>query len=149
MEQTLILIKPDAMQRGLAFEILSRLENRGLRLAGLRLLQVEQSMAEKHYAEHEGKPFFAGLVSYITSSPIIAAVFEGTNAVSAARQSIGSTNPTEASPGTIRGDFGLEIGRNIIHGSDSVESANREIGIFFEGHPVIQWEKDTEKWVFE
>ena len=109
MEQTLILIKPDAMQRGLAFEILSRLENRGLRLAGLRLLQVEQSMAEKHYAEHEGKPFFAGLVSYITSSPIIAAVFEGTNAVSAARQSIGSTNPTEASPGTIRGDFGLEI----------------------------------------
>ena len=94
MEQTLILIKPDAMQRGLAFEILSRLENRGLRLAGLRLLQVEQSMAEKHYAEHEGKPFFAGLVSYITSSPIIAAVFEGTNAVSAARQSIGSTNPT-------------------------------------------------------
>ncbi|MCH2658500.1 MAG: nucleoside-diphosphate kinase [Dehalococcoidia bacterium] len=149
MEQTLILIKPDAMQRGLAFEILSRLENRGLRLAGLRLLQVEQSMAEKHYAEHEGKPFFAGLVSYITSSPIIAAVFEGTNAVSAARQSIGSTNPTEASPGTIRGDFGLEIGRNLIHGSDSVESANREIGIFFEGHPVIQWEKDTEKWVFE
>ena len=149
MEQTLILIKPDAMQRGLAFEILSRLENRGLRLAGLRLLQVEQSMAEKHYAEHEGKPFFAGLVSYITSSPIIAAVFEGTNAVSAARQSIGSTNPTEASPGTMRGDFGLEIGRNLIHGSDSVESANREIGIFFEGHPVIQWEKDTEKWVFE
>ena len=149
MEQTIILIKPDAMQRGLAFEILSRLENRGLRLAGLRLLQVEQSMAEKHYAEHEGKPFFAGLVSYITSSPIIAAVFEGTNAVSAARQSIGSTNPTEASPGTIRGDFGLEIGRNLIHGSDSVESANREIGIFFEGHPVIQWEKDTEKWVFE
>ena len=149
MEQTLILIKPDAMQRGLAFEILSRLERRGLRLAGLRLLQVERSMAEKHYAEHEGKPFFTGLVTYITSSPIIAAVFEGTSAVNAARQTIGSTNPTESSPGTIRGDFGLEIGRNLIHGSDSVESANREIGIFFEGHPVIQWEKDTEKWVFE
>ncbi|MBA02224.1 MAG: nucleoside-diphosphate kinase [Chloroflexi bacterium] len=149
MEQTLILIKPDAMQRGLAFEILSRLERRGLRLAGLRLLQVERSMAEKHYAEHEGKPFFTGLVTYITSSPIIAAVFEGTSAVNAARQTIGSTNPTESSPGTIRGDFGLEIGRNLIHGSDSVESATREIAIFFEGQPVIQWEKDTDKWVFE
>ena len=149
MEQTLILIKPDAMQRGLAFEILSRLERRGLRLAGLRLLQVERSMAEKHYAEHEGKPFFTGLVTYITSSPIIAAVFEGTSAVNAARQTICSTNPTESSPGTIRGDFGLEIGRNLIHGSDSVESATREIAIFFEGQPVIQWEKDTDKWVFE
>tara|TARA_B100000029_G_C17608988_1_gene968599 strand:+ start:11773 stop:12222 length:450 start_codon:yes stop_codon:yes gene_type:complete len=149
MEQTLILIKPDAMQRGIAFEILARLERRGLKLAGLRLLQVEQPMAERHYAEHEGKPFFAGLVSYITSSPIIAAVFEGTNAVSAARQTIGSTNPTESSPGTIRGDFGLEIGRNLIHGSDSVESAEREIGIFFEGQPVIQWKKDTDKWIFE
>ena len=149
MEQTLILIKPDAMQRGLAFEILSRLERRGLRLAGLRLLQVERSMAEKHYAEHEGKPFFTGLGTYITSSPIIAAVFEGTSAVNAARQTIGSTNPTESSPGTIRGDFGLEIGRNLIHGSDSVESATREIAIFFEGQPVIQWEKDTDKWVFE
>ena len=149
MEQTLILIKPDAMQRGLAFDILSRLERRGLQLAGLRLLQVEQSMAEKHYAEHEGKPFFVGLVSYITSSPIIAAVFEGTNAVSAARQTIGSTNPTESSPGTIRGDFGLEIGRNLIHGSDSVESANREISIFFEDQPIIEWKKDTDKWIFE
>ncbi|MFL2646648.1 MAG: nucleoside-diphosphate kinase [Dehalococcoidia bacterium] len=149
MEQTLILIKPDAMQRGLAFEILSKLERRGLRLAGLRLLQVERSMAEKHYAEHEGKPFFTGLVTYITSSPIIAAVFEGTSAVNAARQTIGATNPTESSPGTIRGDFGLEIGRNLIHGSDSVESATREIAIFFEGQPVIQWEKDTDKWVFE
>ena len=149
MEQTLILIKPDAMQRGLAFEILSRLERRGLRLAGLRLLQVERSMAEKHYAEHEGKPFFTGLVTYITSSPIIAAVFEATSAVNAARQTIGATNPTESSPGTIRGDFGLEIGRNLIHGSDSVESATREIAIFFEGQPVIQWEKDTDKWVFE
>ena len=149
MEQTLILIKPDAMQRGLAFEILSRLERRGLRLAGLRLLQVERSMAEKHYVEHEGKPFFTGLVTYITSSPIIAAVFEGTSAVNAARQTIGSTNPTESSPGTIRGYFGLEIGRNLIHGSDSVESATREIAIFFEGQPVIQWEKDTDKWVFE
>ena len=149
MEQTLILINPDALQRGLAFAILSRLERRGLRLAGLRLLQVERSMAEKHYAEHEGKPFFTGLVTYITSSPIIAAVFEGTSAVNAARQTIGSTNPTESSPGTIRGDFGLEIGRNLIHGSDSVESATREIAIFFEGQHVIQWEKDTDKWVFE
>lgn len=149
MERTLILVKPDAMQRGLAFEVLGRLERRGLRLAGLRLLQVDEAMAKRHYGEHEGKPFFAGLVSYITSSPIIAAVFEGTNAVAAARQTMGGTKPTEAAPGTIRGDLGLEIGRNLVHGSDSPESAEREIGIFFEGQPVIDWQRDTDRWVFE
>lgn len=149
MERTLILVKPDAMQRGLAFDVLGRLEQRGLRIAGLRLLQVDEAMAKRHYGEHEGKPFFEGLVSYITSSPIIAAVFEGTNAVSAARSTIGSTNPTESAPGTIRGDLGLEIGRNLVHGSDSVESANREIGIFFEGQPVLDWQRDTDRWIFE
>ena len=149
MERTLILVKPDAMQRGLAFEVLGRLEQRGLRIAGLRLLQVDEAMAKRHYGEHEGKPFFEGLVSYITSSPIIAAVFEGTNAVSAARSTIGSTNPTESAPGTIRGDLGLEIGRNLVHGSDSVESANREIGIFFEGQPVLDWTRNTDGWIFE
>ena len=106
-------------------------------------------MANLHYGEHEGKPFFEGLVSYITSSPIIAAVFEGTNAVAAARSTIGSTNPTESPAGTIRGDLGLEIGRNLIHGSDSVESADREIGIFFEGQPVLDWPRDTDRWLFE
>ena len=149
MERTLVLVKPDAMQRGLAFEVLGRLEARGLRLAGLRLLQVDREMALRHYGEHEGKPFFEGLVAYITSSPIIAAVFEGTNAVAAARQSMGATNPVEAAPGTIRGDHAIEIGRNLVHGSDSPESAEREIGIFFEGQPVLDWSRSNEQWIFE
>jgi nucleoside-diphosphate kinase len=149
VERTLILVKPDAMQRGLAFEVLARLERRGLRVAGLRLLQVDEAMAKRHYAEHERKAFFEGLVSYITSSPIIAAVFEGTNAVEAARQTMGATRPTEAAPGTVRGDLGLEIGRNLVHGSDSVQSAEREIAIFFEGQPVIDWRRDVDRWVFE
>ncbi len=149
MERTLILIKPDAMQRGLAFEALSRFERRGLRTAGLRLLQIDRATAEHHYAEHQGKPFFQGLVSYITSSPVIAAVLEGSDAVAAARQTIGATSPLAAAPGTIRGDFGLELGRNLVHGSDSPESAEREIGIFFEGHPVLDWERSTDRWVFE
>ena len=150
MERTLILIKPDGMQRGISFEILSRFERRGLRLAGLRLLQVSQDMAETHYGEHVGKPFFEGLVSYITSSPIIAAVFEGTAAVTAARTTMGGTNPTEANPGTIRGDFGLEIGRNVVHGSDSPESAEREIGIFFgDSSSLYDWGRDIDSWIFE
>ena len=149
MERTLILVKPDAMQRGLAGEIIGRLERRGLRIVGLRLLQVDEAMAKHHYAEHEGKPFFAGLVEYITSSPIVAAVFEGTNAVAAARQTMGVTRPTEAAPGTIRGDFGLEVGRNLVHGSDSPESAEREIGIFFEGQLIATWARDTDRWIFE
>ena len=149
MEQTLILVKPDAMQRGLAGEVISRLERRGLRIVGMRLLQVDEALANRHYGEHEGKPFFDGLVAYITSSPIIAAVFEGTNAVAAVRSTVGVTNPTEASPGTIRGDFGLEIGRNLIHASDSTESAEREIGLFFKGQPLVQWSRDTDRWIFE
>ena len=149
MEQTLILVKPDAMQRGLAGEVLGRFERRGLRLAGLRLLQMDEAMARRHYAEHEGKPFFAGLVEFITSGPLIAAVFEGENAVAAARQTMGATSPTEAAPGTIRGDLGLELGRNLVHGSDSIESAQREIAIFFEGQPLLAWGRDTDRWIFE
>ena len=150
MERTLILIKPDGMQRGISFEILSRFEKRGLRLAGLRLHQVSRELAEDHYGEHVGKPFFEGLVAYITSSPIIAAVFEGTDAVSAARSTMGGTKPVDAAPGTIRGDYGLEIGRNVVHGSDSPESAEREIAIFFEsGNDVISWSRDVDSWVFE
>lgn len=149
MERTLILIKPDAMQRGLSGEILTRFERRGLRLAALRLLKVDRAMAQEHYAEHVGKPFFKGLVSYITSSPIIAAVYEGNNAVAAARQLMGSTRPTEATPGTIRADFGLEVGRNLVHGSDSVASARREIAIFFPGERLLTWKRDVDPWVFE
>ena len=144
-----MLVKPDAMQRGLAGEVLSRLERRGLRIVGLSMLRVDEAMARRHYGEHEGKPFFEGLVEYITSAPIIAAVFEGTNAVAAARQAMGVTDPTEAAPGTIRGDFALAIGRNLVHGSDSVESAEREIALFFEGHSLIEWTRDTDRWIFE
>ncbi len=149
MERTLILVKPDAMQRGLAGEILARFERRGLRMVGLRLLKVDRNMAKRHYAEHVGKPFFEGLVTYITSAPIVAAVFEGSNAVAAARQLMGSTRPTEAAPGTIRADFGLEVGRNLVHGSDSVASAKREIDIFFEGQRLASWKRDVDPWIFE
>ena len=149
MERTLILIKPDAMQRGLSGEILARFERRGMRIVALRLLKVDKAMARQHYGEHVGKPFFNGLVEYITSSPIVAAVLEGTNAVVAARQIMGSTRPTEAAPGTIRADFGLEVGRNLVHGSDSVASAKREIGIFFAGQKIQSWTRNVDPWVFE
>jgi nucleoside-diphosphate kinase len=149
MERTLVLVKPDAMQRGLASEILGRLERRGLRLVGLKLLQVDRALAERHYGEHVGKPFYEGLVGYITSFPIIAACFEGTRAVEAVRNAMGKTNPVEAAPGTIRGDFGLEIGRNLVHGSDSPESAQREIALFFEPTELVNVVRDIDPWVFE
>jgi nucleoside-diphosphate kinase len=149
MERTLVLIKPDAMQRGLATEILHRLERRGLRIAGLKLLQVDRGLAERHYGEHVGKPFYEGLVGYITSFPIIAAVFEGTGAVEAVRATMGKTNPREAAPGTIRGDFGLEIGRNLVHGSDSLESAAREVALFFKPDELLDVRRDVDPWVFE
>ena len=149
MERTLVLIKPDAMQRGLATEILHRLERRGLRIVGLKLLQVDRALAERHYGEHVGKPFYEGLVGYITSFPIIAAVFEGTGAVEAVRATMGKTNPREAAPGTIRGDFGLEIGRNLVHGSDSVDSAAREVALFFKPDELLNVQRDVDPWVFE
>ena len=149
MERTLVLIKPDAMQRGLASEILGRLERRGLRIAGLKLLQVDRALAERHYGEHNGKPFFEGLVGYITSCPIIAACFEGTDAVESVRATMGKTNPREAAPGTIRGDYGLEIGRNLVHGSDSAESAQRELDLFFEAGELLDVKRDIDPWVFE
>jgi nucleoside-diphosphate kinase len=149
VERTLVLIKPDAMQRGLAGEILARLERRGLRVAGLKLLQVDRALAERHYGEHVGKPFYEGLVAYITSCPIVAAVFEGTSAVDTVRTTMGKTNPREAAPGTIRGDFGLEIGRNLIHGSDSLESAGREIALFFRPEELLSYERAIDRWVFE
>jgi nucleoside-diphosphate kinase len=149
MERTLVLIKPDAMQRGLAGEILSRLERRGLRIAALKLVQVDRALAERHYAEHAAKPFYAGLVEYITSCPIVAAVFEGTRAVEAVRSAIGKTNPLEAPPGTIRGDLGVEIGRNLVHGSDSTGSAEREVALFFRPEELLSYERAIDRWVFE
>ncbi|HXF52104.1 MAG TPA: nucleoside-diphosphate kinase [Dehalococcoidia bacterium] len=149
MERTLVLVKPDAMQRGLAGEILGRLERRGLKIVGLKLLQVDEALARRHYAVHEGKPFFESLVRYITSSPIIAAVFEGANAVALVRNTMGATNPVDAAPGTIRGDLALEIGRNLIHGSDSPENAQKEIDLFFRADELVTWERETDRWIFE
>ncbi len=149
MERTLILIKPDAMQRGLAGEVISRLERRGLKVVAIRMLKVSKPLAKKHYAEHEGKPFFRGLVEYITSSPIIAAVFEGANAIAATRQTMGATSPTDAAPGSIRADFGLDRGRNLTHASDSSASAKREIALFFGDAAPTAWQRDTDRWIFE
>ena len=149
MERTLILVKPDAVQRGLVGEILRRLEQRGLRVVGLKLIQVDRRLAERHYGEHVGKPFYEGLVRYITACPIVAAVFEGTNAVEAVRGTMGKTNPLEAGPGTIRGDLGLEIGRNLIHGSDSPASAQREIELFFAAGELHDYSRAVDAWVFE
>ena len=149
MERTLVLMKPDAMQRGLAGEALSRLERRGLRIAALRLFQMDEAMARRHYGEHEGKPFYEGLISYITACPIIAAVLEGSDAVEVVRRTIGATNPAEAEPGTIRGDLALETGRNLIHGSDSPESAKREIALFFREDELHSYARDVDRWLFE
>lgn len=131
MEKTFIMVKPDGVQRQLIGEILSRFERKGLQLAGAKLMQVSEQMAENHYAEHKGKPFFGELVEFITSGPVFAMVWEGENVVEITRQLIGKTNPKDALPGTIRGDYGMFVGKNIIHGSDSLESAEREIDIFF------------------
>jgi len=148
-ERTLVLIKPDGMQRSLAGEIIARLESRGLQIVGLRMLRVDDALAKTHYAEQEGKPFFDGLVDYITSSPIIAAVLEGTHAIDVVRNTIGKTNPADAQPGTIRGDLALEMGRNLIHGSDGPESAAREIALFFDESQLFEHERDIDRWVFE
>ena len=149
VERTLFLVKPDAVQRGLAGEIIKRLENRGLKIVGLKLMQVSRATAEKHYGEHKGKPFFEGLVSFITSAPVVAAVFEGTNAIEIVRATNGATNPAKAAPGTVRADFGLEMGRNLVHASDSPASASREIKIFFKPSELIDWKRDTDAWIYE
>jgi nucleoside-diphosphate kinase len=131
MDRTLILVKPDAFARNLTGEIVARFERKGLRITALRYMTLDQAMAEQHYAEHQGKPFFEELVSFITSGPLVAMVLEGQDAVKSARQVIGATDPLEASPGSIRGDFAIEVGQNMVHGSDSPESAEREAQLFF------------------
>jgi nucleoside-diphosphate kinase len=149
MERTLIIVKPDAMQRGLAGEVLARLERRGLKIVGLKLIRIDQALAKRHYGEHQGKPFFDGLVSFISSSPVIVGVLEGSNAVAAVRSTMGATNPTAAGPGTIRGDLALELGRNMVHGSDSPESAEREIALFFKPDELLAYDRDVDPWIFE
>ena len=148
-ERTFLAVKPDGVQRGLVGDILQRFERKGFKLVGLKLMSVTQEMAENHYGEHKGKPFFNGLVEYIISSPIVAMVWEGPNVVLTARQMMGATNPKDSAPGTIRGDFAVDIGRNIIHGSDSDESAAREIGIFFSESEVTAWDRSNDGWIVE
>jgi nucleoside-diphosphate kinase len=151
MERALIILKPDAVQRGLVGPILSRLEQRGLKLQGLKLMQVSDSLARRHYAEHEGKGFFNGLVQYITSAPVVVAVVAGkAGTVELVRAMVGATNPAKAAPGTIRGDYGLDIGRNLIHASDSPESGERETAIFFSADELIEsWQRAGDPWIFE
>lgn len=149
MERTLIIVKPDGVQRGLIGPILSRLEGRGLKLAGLKLLQVDEALAKTHYAEHEGKGFYAGLISYITSGPVVVGCVEGTNAVQIVRNTLGATNPLNAAPGTIRADFALEVGRNLMHASDGVETAERELGLWFKPGELADYSRDTDRWIFE
>ncbi len=148
-ERTLILVKPDAMQRGLAGEVLGRFERRGLKLVALRMLQMDRTLAAKHYAEHIGKPFYKALTGFITSGPIIAALFEAEGAVALARQTIGATDPAKAAPGSIRGDLGIDMGRNVVHGSDSPESAVREAALFFDEKDVVEWQRSVEGWIVE
>ena len=149
MEQTLVLIKPDAVQRGLVGEITSRLERRGLKLVAAKFLQVEQSLAERHYAIHEGKPFYAGLIGYITSSPVVAMAWEGPNAISVVRQTMGATDPKQADPGSVRHDLGLEIGRNLTHASDGAATAALEIKLWFAEDEITSWARDNDRWIYE
>ncbi len=149
LEKTLVLVKPDAMQRGLASEVLGRLERRGLKIVAMRLVHIDEALARRHYAEHAGKPFLEGLVSFITSSPVIAAVFEGENAIALVRQTMGVTDPAKSLPGTIRGDLGVDLGRNLIHGSDGPESAKREIALFFDEKDIFSYERSLDGWIKE
>ncbi len=149
MERTLIIIKPDGVQRGLTGEIIRRFEQRGLRIVGMKFMQVEKKLAEEHYAVHRERPFYNGLVSYMTSSPVLVMALEGTNAVLAARATIGATKPHEAASGSIRGDLALEIGRNLVHGSDSVENAQTEINLWFRPEELVTWPRETDPWIFE
>ncbi|MCY4464450.1 MAG: nucleoside-diphosphate kinase [Chloroflexi bacterium] len=150
MERTLIIVKPDAIQRGLTGEIIKRFEQRGLKIIGMKLLQISRELAERHYAVHRERPFFGGLVDYITSAPVVVLALEGTDAISAARMTIGATKPSEAAAGTIRGDYGLEIGRNLVHGSDSVENGEIEVANFFADSELCSgWSRDVDGWVFE
>src|SRR3989304_421526 len=149
MDRTLVLIKPDALQRGLAGEVLSRLERRGLKIVALRLMRLDEALARRHYAEHEDKPFLESLVRFIISGPLIAAVFEGPNAIEVVRRVMGATDPQKAEPGTIRGDLGLYIQNNLIHGSDSPEAAKREIALFFDENELLSWERDVDRSIQE
>jgi nucleoside-diphosphate kinase len=149
LERTLVIIKPDAVQRGLIGEIVNRFERRGLRIVGMKLMQIDEALAQRHYAIHEGKPFYKPLIQYITSSPVVVMVLEANDAINIVRRTMGATKPAEADMGTIRADFGLEIGRNLVHGSDGPETAAFEVPLFFSEGELVFYEREVDRWVFE
>lgn len=146
-QRTLIIAKPDAVQRGLATAVFSTFERKGLKIVALRMMQIDRSLAEQHYDVHKGKPFYANLVDFITSGPVVVGVLEGPNAIDAARNLMGATNPVSAAPGSIRGKFALEIGQNLVHGSDSPETAAYEIGLYFRPDEILSYHRDIDRWV--
>lgn len=148
MEKTFIMVKPDGVQRGLIGEIVNRFEQKGFSLVGAKLMQISQDLAENHYGEHKERPFFGELVDFITSGPVFAMVWEGENVIKTSRLMIGATNPQEANPGSIRGDYAITVGKNIIHGSDSAESAEREINLFFNESELVNYEKQDKTWIY-
>jgi len=149
MERTFVMVKPDGVQRGLIGEVISRLERKGLKIVAVKMLRIPREMAESHYAEHKEKPFFASLVDYIISGPVVAMVVEGRDAIKVVRKLVGATNPVEAAVGTIRGDFGLDVGRNVVHASDSPQSAEREISLFFAENEIVEYSRVDEPWIYE
>jgi nucleoside-diphosphate kinase len=149
VERTLVIVKPDGVQRGLIGEIISRLERRGLKLVGLKFMQITPELASRHYAVHQGKPFYEPLVAYITSSPVAVMVWEGKQAIEVVRKTMGATNPVNAEPGTIRADFGVEIGRNLVHGSDGPKTAAFEVDLFFREEELVSWVRSAERWIIE
>ena len=149
MERTFLMIKPDGVQRNLVGEVIRRLESKGFTLVGLKLMSVSRELAEQHYDVHKERPFFPGLVDFITSSPVVAMVWQGDGVVASARKIIGATNPLNAEPGTIRGDYGVSVGRNLIHGSDAIETAQREIGLWFKDDELVNWEPSLTSWLYE
>ncbi|NJN68592.1 MAG: nucleoside-diphosphate kinase [Chloroflexaceae bacterium] len=149
MERSLIILKPDAVQRGLIGPIIARLEQRGLKFAGLKLMQVDQALAQQHYGIHQGKPFFESLIQYITSGPVVVLVVVGNNVIQMVRSTVGATNPASAAPGTIRGDFAVEIGRNLIHASDSPENGEQEVALFFRPEELVDWARSADSWIYE
>jgi len=149
MERSLVLVKPDGVQRGLIGEVVARLERRGLRLVAAKFMEVSQELAETHYGIHKGKPFYNGLIAYITSAPVMAMVWEGPNAVAAIRQTMGATRPTEAAPGSLRHDFALEVGRNLTHASDTPENGEKEVELWFKPEELVDWTRAIDVWVFE
>jgi nucleoside-diphosphate kinase len=149
LERTFIAIKPDGVQRGIVGEIIRRFESKGFTLVGLKLMQASRELAEQHYAVHKERPFFAGLVDFITSGPLVAMVWEGEGVIASARKLIGATNPLNAEPGTIRGDYGVSVGRNLIHGSDAPETAQQEIQLWFTNEELVSWQPAITSWLYE